>query len=216
MTQVKNNQGRDDLPSLRYIIESAEIATRKGIAVTAKFTFTGTSERSVADILRDGGQTDDERSERDAAAEWLTGYLTAHDGEAKAAEIFKAAKKDELSERTVQRARTRAGITSVRTGFGEGSTWTLPAPVHDTIRAVHDRLSNPGANGANVASMEPPGAHDCGHLVIRALNGKCPICLAERANAEASQHKRCQDCQTVLLPDGLCLTCAEGHPDAVA
>ena len=66
MSQVKNSLGRDDLPSLSYVIESAVVDTKKGIATTGKFTFTGTSDRSVADVLRDslGGQEDqDERKE---------------------------------------------------------------------------------------------------------------------------------------------------------
>jgi RecA-family ATPase len=53
MSQVKNSLGRDDLPSLSYLIESAEVETKKGVATTGRFVFTGESERSVAEVLRE-------------------------------------------------------------------------------------------------------------------------------------------------------------------
>lgn len=85
MTQVKNSLGRDDLPSLSYTIESAEIDTGKGIATTGRFVFLGESERSVADVLRDnntGGRgRDDDLDEHDYTDDfkrsWLYQYLAA-------------------------------------------------------------------------------------------------------------------------------------------
>lgn len=83
MTQVKNSLGRDDLPSLSYAIESAEIDTGKGIATTGRFVFLGNSERSVADVLRDnnsgGRDRDDDLDEHDYTDDfkrsWLYEYL---------------------------------------------------------------------------------------------------------------------------------------------
>ncbi|MDQ3476617.1 MAG: phage/plasmid primase, P4 family [Actinomycetota bacterium] len=56
---------------------------------------------------------------------------------------------------------------------------------------------------------------DCGHpSKIRALNGKCAECIADRVNAELSTVvDSCPVHGTELLPGRLCLDCAEGDPD---
>lgn len=124
ISQVKNNLGRLDLPSLRYAIEEATLDTDEGPASVGRFVMLGESERSVADILNDRGEGQDS-TERDEAAEWLTGYIADQGGTARAADVFKAAKADGIAERTLKRARKRAGVTSERSGFGQGSVWTL-------------------------------------------------------------------------------------------
>ena len=85
----------------------------------------GESARRSWELLGEGGE--DERGDRDEAAEWLTGYLTEAQGEARAADVIKAARADGIAERTLKRARKRAGVTSQRSGFGQGSVWRLPS-----------------------------------------------------------------------------------------
>jgi hypothetical protein len=94
----------------------------------ARVEWLGATEHRAADLLG-RHEDDDERSERDEAAEWLLSYLSDREGEAKAADVLKAAKADGIAERTMQRARKRAGIESQRRGFGEGAVWTIPATV---------------------------------------------------------------------------------------
>ncbi|MFZ1410595.1 MAG: AAA family ATPase, partial [Micropruina sp.] len=54
MTQVKNSLGRDDLPSLTYAIRNVRVPIDEGMFTeVGAFAFTGESERSVADVLRD-------------------------------------------------------------------------------------------------------------------------------------------------------------------
>lgn len=187
ISQVKNNLGRVDLPSLRYTIEESFIDTEEGPASVGKLVMLGESDRSVADILRDRAD-DGEKSERDEAAEWLTGYLEDQGGSALAKDLFKAARADGIGERRLQRARAAAGVDAKRQGFGQGSVWTI----RDTIRDVHDRRRGPVGNGANGvangdprSTVPPPGA--CRHGVEHGdqpddfLNGKirCVQCRAD-------------------------------------
>lgn len=118
----KSNLGRIDVPALTYRIDGAEIATDEGMAGTGLLVWTGESNRRVRDILADAGG---ERTERDEATDWLTGYLIDNGGEARAADVMRAARADGIAERTLKRARARAGVTSQRRGFGQGAVWVL-------------------------------------------------------------------------------------------
>ncbi|MFI8512309.1 AAA family ATPase [Streptomyces sp. NPDC085460] len=123
MTQAKNSLGRSDLPSLAYNIESAEVPTKKGPAHVGRFVFLGQSTRSVQDILAQGSEPD--RGERDEAVAWLVDYMRDNGGEASAGDVIKAAEKDGFAKHTIQRARTKAGVTSQKSGFGKGWVWAL-------------------------------------------------------------------------------------------
>jgi KaiC/GvpD/RAD55 family RecA-like ATPase len=124
MTQTKNSLGRLDLPSLSYCIEGFDVPTSKGVANVGRLVFTGVSERSVEDTLAAPVDRDDV-SERDEAVAWLIDYLTDNGGEASAGDVIKAAEKDGFSKRTLQRARSKAGVSSQKSGFGKGWSWVL-------------------------------------------------------------------------------------------
>ncbi len=128
LSQAKNNLGRLDLPSLRYVVESVDVPTEEGPAQVGQLVFTGESDRSVADILADASRGGDSsrRADRDDAAAWLTDYLTEHDGHAPYAEIAQAARADGIPERTLKRAQSRAGVISKRSGFPATAVWYLP------------------------------------------------------------------------------------------
>jgi hypothetical protein len=125
MTVTKNNLGRLDLPSLRYRIESAEVPTDEGPAHVGRLVFLGETDRSVNDILSDTAQTSDERAETSEAARWLVDQLTRTGGEAAWSALRKAARADGIAERTLQRARTRAGVATTRSGFPAVTIWRL-------------------------------------------------------------------------------------------
>jgi hypothetical protein len=125
MSQAKNNLGRLDLPSLRYVIRSAEVPTPEGPASVGTLAFLGETDRSVAEILAESASDPHERAERDQAADWLTGYLINLGGEASRTDVFKAAKAEGFSERTLQRAMGRAGVTAQREGFPSRTVWRL-------------------------------------------------------------------------------------------
>ncbi|MER5352769.1 AAA family ATPase [Kitasatospora sp. NPDC002551] len=125
MTQTKNSLGRLlDLPSLGYRIEGTDIHTPKGVANVGRLEWTGIAERSVEDTLAASGDRD-EAGERDEAVEWLRDYLADNGGEASAGDVIKAADKNGIAKRTLQRARAKAGVTSEKSGFGKGWVWVL-------------------------------------------------------------------------------------------
>jgi len=163
MTQAKNSLGQEDLPSLSYTIEGTEVQTKKGVATVGKFVFLGESERSVDEILAAGNETD--RSEQTEAAEWLIGYLVDQGGEADSKDIKKAARADDIAERTLQRAMRKAGVTSERAGFGKGAIWRLNVGPSATQRdgtsavAPQSRQSRQGSEGgADGATVGANGA----------------------------------------------------------
>jgi RecA-family ATPase len=83
MTQTKNNLGRDELPSLKYVIETAYIDTPEGVAEVGRLVWQGESDRTATDILRDAGTPPEDRDERSDAASWLRDYLLDHGAEAR-------------------------------------------------------------------------------------------------------------------------------------
>jgi hypothetical protein len=80
--------------------------SRAGARGCARVRWLGKTSRNAAALLADRG-TDDERAERDEAAEWVKAWFTGNGGEGRAGEIIKAAAKDGIAERTLQRARRR-------------------------------------------------------------------------------------------------------------
>lgn len=197
MTQAKNSLGRDDLPSLSYVIESAEIPTAKGPAVTGKFSFTGQSERSVADVLRDnrGSGDPDEMSERDEAAGWLTAHLIEQGGEAAAGDVLKSGRGAGFATHVLQRARKRAGVASRKAGFGSGWVWALsPEGDTKTTKNTGHGVLSPSSSSPSSSADPPPEpvrqlhlasvssdcCDDCGHPLTS--TGKCLHCITERNN----------------------------------
>jgi hypothetical protein len=152
MTQTKNSLGKLDLPSLQYAIEDAVVPTRLGPAHVGQFVWLGQSERTVSDILGDAGGED--REERDEAADWLRTYLADQGGEAAFADLIKAARADGLNERTLRRARGRAGVDTQRVGFPSRTVWRLLLSGHSPDSAAKD--SNPDRSGRTVSGAADP------------------------------------------------------------
>lgn len=124
MTQTKNSLGRDDLPSLGYVIEEAAIPTREGMAFTGRFAFTGESERSVSDLLRDAGGGDD-GGERDAVDAWLTDFL-GQGQQQTANDVYKAADSAGYSKDQAKRAKKRLHIVATHPDVKGPWYWQMP------------------------------------------------------------------------------------------
>jgi hypothetical protein len=122
--QAKNNLGRLDLPSLRYHIESAIVATPEGPASVGRLVMLGETDRTVADILGERGSPD-EREERDEAARWLRSYLEDNGGEAPAVDVYRAGAKDGLSKDQLKRAKKKARVNSEKAAMDAGWMWRL-------------------------------------------------------------------------------------------
>jgi AAA domain len=117
MTQVKNSLGRDDLPSLSYSIETVVVDTKLGPAETGKFAFTGESDRSVADVLRESRSDGGDPEERRDAASWIKAYLAEAGGTALVKDVLAAGKVVGYAEQTLKNARRKVADTD-RSGFG--------------------------------------------------------------------------------------------------
>lgn len=80
------------------------------------------SERTAADLLEDG---DAEANELDDAVGWLQGYLIDNGGQVLSKDAKTAARKERISERTLQRALKGASVTVSSEGFPRRTVWEL-------------------------------------------------------------------------------------------
>ena len=114
---VKSNLARDP-ESLSYRLEGAPDSH------VAHVVWTGASTHDAAGLLCGAEGDGEEPDGRTNAVRWLTDYFTEHGGAAKASDVMKAAKADDIAERTLRRARDRIGARVERKGFGQGAVWT--------------------------------------------------------------------------------------------
>jgi hypothetical protein len=126
ISQAKNNLGRLDLPSLRYVVDSITLDTPDGPGQWGRLRITGETDTHVEAILRDDDTPTEDRTERDAAAAWLTDYLTANGGSAASADTKKAGRAVGFSESTLARARQHLKLTTASEGFPRVTYWRLP------------------------------------------------------------------------------------------
>lgn len=108
ISQVKNNLGRLDLPSLRYRIEEASIPTDDDYAKVGRMVMLGESDMSVADLMN-GEQRDDDSDE---IAEWLRALLS--NGAVRARDIYEDAREKGYSNDQAKRAKRRIGVKVYR------------------------------------------------------------------------------------------------------
>lgn len=156
MTQTKNSLGKLDLPSLSYLIEGFDVPTAKGNANVGRLVFTGIAERSVEDTLSTPVDRE-EVSERDEAIRWLKGYLIDAGGQADAGQVIKAGERDGIAKRTLQRARSKAGVSSEPSGFGKDRSWTWVLSVTD--ETVDAKEAPVGAIGASTQGLGAYGTY---------------------------------------------------------
>lgn len=120
---VKNNLAPDS-SGVAYAIGQA--ANGSPVLEWEPDPVTITAEEALAPV-----EPDEDRSERDEAAEWLRGALA--DGPKRTKELMRDARAYGIAERTLQRARRTIGAVVERDGFGGHCRWapTIPAnPVH--------------------------------------------------------------------------------------
>jgi RecA-family ATPase len=192
MTQTKNSLGKLDLPSLSYCIEGYDVPTAKGTANVGRLAFTGIAERSVEDTL--AAPVDrDEVGERDEAVAWLRDYLTENGGEAGAGDILKAGDKDGFAKRTLQRARSKAGVRSEKSGFGKGWVWVLSVTDEDEGDTKAPKAPSPTVLAPSAPSAAPTGSRSLSVVVDPAICRACatPLDPVHVASGE-SFHPTCE------------------------
>ncbi|MEV4413988.1 AAA family ATPase [Catellatospora sp. NPDC049609] len=104
-------------PSLRWRI--ADTDTGHGRVV-----WEGESRYGADELLRAPADTE-EREERDEASSFIHSYLADHGGEATASDVLKAGRAAGIPERTLRRARDRAGVVTRKAGMRGGWLWQL-------------------------------------------------------------------------------------------
>lgn len=117
--QAKNNLGRTDVPTLTFTIQSQQVAdTDDGPVTTGVLRWTGTTDRSVTDALREGADGDMEtRTAKQEAAAWLQDYLMQQGGTALSQDAKIAGRKVGHSDSAVKRAAHLIQVTSTSHGF---------------------------------------------------------------------------------------------------
>lgn len=133
LAMVKNNLGRLDLPALRYRVESAEVLTPDGPTEVGRLVWMGEEHVDLATMIRGGHETHDAEDQDDAAT-WLRRYLV-DEGEAAAADVYKAGQRAGYSKDALKRAKRRAGVESVKTGMDSGWVWRLVIDIREPVAA---------------------------------------------------------------------------------
>lgn len=126
----------------------------------ARVQWDGPVAHSAGDLLgrREG---DEDRTERDEAVQWLMDCLTEKGGEMAAADLLRAGNRDGLGKDTLKRAKHRAGVISVKDGFGGGWTWRLLAVEERTNGAKGAAPENPLPSPPSATPVRPSGV-TCG------------------------------------------------------
>lgn len=122
LSTVKSNLGREDLPSLEYVIEPAEVTTHEGPAWVSRFVLGSATTRSVRDVMREGAGGSENHDERQEAAAWLVDFLTANGDESPAKAVFKAGQAEGYSRDVLKRAKGNA-VRSTK--VADGWVWQL-------------------------------------------------------------------------------------------
>lgn len=138
-------------PALAYRLVSDEL---RGCA---RVQWDGISEHRASALLSEPASDDerDGRTERDEAAEWLTGYLMDNGGEATPGDAKSAARLAGIAIRTLERARTRARVRLARSGFPARTLWVLDTTVSPQSRHVRQAQSA-GEHGESGGETAPP------------------------------------------------------------
>lgn len=122
LSQIKNNLGRENLPSLSYIIQPATVETDEGDAYVSRFHFTGEeSAKSVRELLAGAGGDPHSAEDQSDAAEWLRSFLA--EGELPVLDVLKAGDKVGFSKDVLKRAKKKAKAKSRKSKSMEGGPW---------------------------------------------------------------------------------------------
>ncbi len=145
LAHAKSNSGAL-APSLRYRIEGHEVEHGCETIPTCAIAWLGDAEGvSASDMLTD--QEPEEQSARHEASEWLRSYLHDRGGAAPAGDVIKAAGRDGIASRTLQRSRKRARVETSRTK--DAWTWAL----EDAPESSTDQGASQGATPSDTLDL---------------------------------------------------------------
>jgi hypothetical protein len=131
LSQVKNNLGRLDLPSLRYTIEPITVPTPEGPGQWGRLRFLGETDTHVEALLNDTDNNDSaDHAEID---DWLLTYLTDHGGAAPANDVIRHGTAAGYSRDKLHRAKNRLGAKARKVDGGHW-LWRLTDADSDTAQ----------------------------------------------------------------------------------
>ena len=148
--RVKSNLGRDD-GGFHYDLDLVDLPGAGAIPAQRllwRGPVTGEA-RALLAAAEANNEAAGEDADRKDAVEWLRDLLKDAGGEVVSREAIKLAREAGFSERTVERARPKAGISIRLSGFGSDkrSVWTLPESMRATY-PPYPPVSEVGAHGA--------------------------------------------------------------------
>jgi hypothetical protein len=136
IVQTKTNLSEKSKKGFGYKIESAQVTLENGEIVSApKLYWTGASDLTAETMLSAlRSETTEEKSEKQDAIDFLRDFLKG--GQKTSVEVFSAAKKIGISERTLNRGKAALGIRSVKRGgtFGGEQGWFWEFPIAEDVQ----------------------------------------------------------------------------------
>lgn len=173
MSLIKNNLGRLNLPSHKYVIEPFTIDTNTGKAYTSRFTVIGEADTSVRDVMRTAhlGTAVPKGNKEEQAWEWILTFLTVEPR--KRVDIETCGKAAGHASRTIERAlkaaKDRGDAITESVGFGANKIawWGLPGQedaitakkTHSRHTHTHGGNGESGGNGGDGEDDAPTDDH---------------------------------------------------------
>lgn len=151
ISQIKNNLGPTELPSLRYVVEPVQIHTTKGPATWGRLVMTGETTTHVRQLMDETPPTKEEtdtRKEVDRARQWLLAFLPEHaapiPGQPGAGlpskEIYTAgAEVGSWSDQQLKRAKEDTPIQTRK--IGKAWYWLLPPDNEEEFKSSRNQES---------------------------------------------------------------------------
>jgi AAA domain len=153
ISQAKSNLGRLDLPSLRYVIESATVPTVEDEpARVGRLVFVGESKRTVHEILADRWEDPGDTRAVDA---WLRHLLST--GPVESAEVFRAAHHAGFSRDQAKRSKKRLGIEAIHPDIRGPWFWRLPT-ADESANPPREHQEAQGSTSRDTAPLHSLGA----------------------------------------------------------
>lgn len=129
MSQIKNNLGKMNVPSLLFeIVDTEVMTTHEGPTQIGKLEWRGESNRSVFDVMGDS-RSHEERSVAKEVEQWLREMLRKAGGEISSKKLEAAARVEGYSPITIKRARKNLRVKSDQRSDG----WYLVLPDDDDL-----------------------------------------------------------------------------------
>ena len=124
----KNNLGRGDLPTLTFTIASHAIDTDEGTAWTGRLEWGEELAASISDAMRRASDSSEDRSATSEATDWLSDYVAMNGGQVLSADAKKDGAKAGHSVDSIKRARQRARLKVISSGFPRVTYWERDEP----------------------------------------------------------------------------------------